>query len=321
MTYEVITLGETMLRLTPPGLELLETVRSLEAHVGGSESNTSVALARLGSRVAWLSRLPDNPLADLVCGELTRYGVDTRYVVRAPGERIGVYYHQQARAPRSSQVYYDRADSAMARMQPDQLPSEPFQSGSARLFHTSGITLAISQSARKTAEAALEQARQARMKISFDVNHRRNLWSNAEAQQACQPWLTTADLVFVAERDIALIWPDCAGDPEAFHRYCPQAVLIVTRGAEGSLALTPDGNQHRQSAYQGAEVDRLGRGDAFSAGFIHHWLAEGDVPEALRWGAATAALKGATPGDMALIHRHEVERLLELGDRASDIQR
>ncbi len=318
--FDVVTLGETMLRLTPPGLERLERTRTLDVHSGGSESNTAVALSRLGSRVCWLSRLPDNPLADLVCGEIARFGVDIRYVVRAQGERIGTYYYEPARAPRNSRVFYDRADSASARMRPEDLPAAPFQHGISRLFHTTGITVAISETARATARAAVDRARDASMRICFDVNHRQTLWSPTEARAHYDEWLALSDLVFVAERDVALLWPELSTAVD-LHRRCPGATLVITRGAEGSIAVTPENREFRQAAFEATEVERLGRGDAFSGGFIHQWLAtDGDVGEALRWGAAVAALKFAMPGDMALVTPDEVRSVIEGGGQ-TQVQR
>lgn len=318
MNHDVVTLGETLLRLTPPGRELLERASTLEIHVAGSESNTAVALSRLGVRVCWLSRLPDNPLGERVRGELSRYGVDTGYVARAPGERLGTFYYQPASPPRASRVWYDRADSAMARMQPEHLPTEPFRPGAARLFHTTGITLGLGEAARATALAAVDRARAAGMHFSFDLNHRRNLWQADIARPHYRAALALAELVFVAERDIELLWP--GADPQAFHAHCPQALLLVTRGERGALAITAEGKRYEQAAFPAAGVDRLGRGDAFSAGFLYQWLASGDIAESLRWGAALAALKYATPGDMAIVDRREVLALLEQ-DRNADLDR
>lgn len=317
--YDVVTLGESMLRLTPPRFGRLEQASSLEVHCGGSESNTAVALSRLGSRVCWLSRLPDSPLGDLVCGEISRFGVDTAHVVRAAGARVGTYYYEPAHAPRTSRVYYDRADSAMAQMQAEELPGDPFRRGASKLFHTTGITTAISDSARATARAAAHRARSAGMRISFDINHRRNLWSPTAARPVYEEWLGIADLVFVAERDASLLWPELRDAP-ALHARCPRATLVITRGDQGSFAVTPDGRELSQSAYPATDVERLGRGDAFSGGFIHQWLASDDVEEALRWGAAVAALKFSMAGDMALVTAAEVAAVID-GHGTAQVQR
>lgn len=310
MSFDVVTLGETLLRLNPPDLDLLERTTVLEARIGGSESNTAVALSRLGLRVAWLSRLPDNPLADRILTELSGHGVDVGSVRRAPGERLGAYYYQPARAPRASRVWYDRANSAMAQMRPDELPDDFFQPDAARLFHTTGITPGIGEAARKTAFAALQRARDAGWRVSFDVNHRAALWPPETARPVYEQALALADLVFAAERDVGLLWPEYATDWRGLHARCPQALLVVTRGAAGAAARLPDGTVHEQPAIAAEVVDRLGRGDAFSAGFLCRWLENGDAAEALRWGNAAAALKAAIPGDLALIDRREIEDLL-----------
>lgn len=310
MSFDVVTLGETLLRLNPPDLDLLERTTVLEARIGGSESNTAVALSRLGLQVTWLSRLPDNPLAARILTELSGHGVDVGSVRRVPGERLGTYYYQPARAPRASRVWYDRADSAMARMRPEDLPDDVFRAGAARLFHTTGITPGIGAAARATALAAMQRARGAGWRVSFDVNHRAALWPPETARPVYEQALALADLVFVAERDVATLWPGYATDWRGLHARCPQALLVVTRGAAGAAARLPDGTVHEQPAITAEVVDRLGRGDAFSAGFLCRWLEDGNAAEALRWGNAAAALKAAIPGDLALIDRREVEELL-----------
>ncbi len=115
---DVVTLGETMLRFTPPARNRLEQADHLQVHVGGSESNTAVGLARLGLKTAWLSRLPTTALGRMVCGELSKYGVDTSHVIWSDTDRLGLYFLEEAGPPRGSQVIYDRRDSAISRMQP-----------------------------------------------------------------------------------------------------------------------------------------------------------------------------------------------------------
>jgi len=125
MGYDVLTFGESMLRLTPPGFLRIEQTRSFDVWVGGTESNTAVGLARLGLKAAWLSRLPASPLGRYISNRIAQYGVDVRHVVWAPdeGERLGIYFHEKAPPPRPSEILYDRRDSAMSRMQPADLPA------------------------------------------------------------------------------------------------------------------------------------------------------------------------------------------------------
>ncbi len=138
--YDVVTLGETMLRLTPPGLKRLEQAMSFEIEVGGTESNMAIGLARLGLKVLWLSRLTDNPLGRLIARTIASHGVDTSRVVWTADDRIGLYFLEEGRAPRGSKVTYDRRHSAISQMRPAELPVELFHADGARLLHLTGIT-------------------------------------------------------------------------------------------------------------------------------------------------------------------------------------
>src|SRR5512144_599786 len=106
-TYDVVTLGETMLRFTPPDFKRLEQTSSFNAEVGGSESNLAIGLARLGLKVLWLSRLTDNPLGRLIEGTIARQGVDTSRVIWTEADRVGLYFLEEGKAPRQSKVIYD----------------------------------------------------------------------------------------------------------------------------------------------------------------------------------------------------------------------
>jgi 2-dehydro-3-deoxygluconokinase len=187
-----------------------------------------------------------------------------------------------------------------------------------RAFHTTGITLALSDSARATAELAAQLARDAGATITFDINYRARLWSPQEALAGCQALLQLADLVFLPDRDAQTIFQVPAIDDPGYaleqlaSRY-PKATWVMTRGRSGSMAFAR-GKLHVQGIFASDEVGRLGGGDAFSAGFIaRHLEGDGDVGEALRWGAATSALKYSIPGDLPLVSRAEVEALLASG--------
>lgn len=317
--YDVVTLGETMLRFTPPARNRLEQVDHLQVHIGGSESNTAVGLARLGLKTAWLSRLPSTALGRMVSGELSKYGVDTSHVVWSDSDRVGLYFLEEAGPPRGSQVIYDRRDSAISRMQPHELPRELFAPGGLKCFHTTGITMALSDSTRATALLATQLAEAADALISFDINYRSKLWSPAEAVKHCEPMLHSADLIFLPDRDVQTLFQlPAVEEPEQAletlsQRY-PGARWIMTRGRTGSTCLA-DGTFYVEGIFASDEIGRLGGGDAFSAGFLAQYLAsQGDIPSALRWGAAVSALKYSMPGDLPLVTRAEVEALVGRND-------
>jgi 2-dehydro-3-deoxygluconokinase len=322
--YDVITLGETMLRFTPPDFKRLEQANILEAEIGGSESNLAVALARLGLNVAWLSRLPANSLGRRVARTLAGQGVDVSRVAWAEGERLGLYFVELSGPPREGQIIYDRRDSAMSRMRPEHLPAGLFQPGAARLFHTSGITPALSPEAAATARAALQQAKQAGSLASFDLNYRGRLWTHAAARAGCEPFAAAADIFILPLRDARAVY---ALDPalpaeqvlERLAGLYPAGTIVLTLGAEGALGREPGGPPVRQPAFEASGEGRIGGGDAFTAGVLYQRLASaqprGWLAEALRWGTAMAALKHTVPGDLPIFDKAEVERLLATGGR------
>ncbi len=310
--FDVLTLGETMMRLTPPGMLRIEQTRRFDIWVGGTESNTAVGLSRLGMRAAWLSRLPQSPLGRYVSNRIAQFGVDVSHVVWVPEERLGIYFHEKAPAPRASEILYDRADSAMSRMQPVDLPQRLFAPGRARLLHLTGITLAISPSAAQTALAAMRRAKEAGWRISFDSNYRSKLWSGAEAAAGCHPALSLADVIFCPLGDYHTLYGAQNADAAlaALSRRYPQALIVMTLGADGAQALSPAGEKRRQPAILAGEVGRIGGGDAFAAGFLYAWLTYDDVALALKWGAAMSALKYTIPGDLPLVDYAEVAALV-----------
>ena len=310
--YDVLTFGESMLRLTPPGFLRIEQTQSFDIWVGGTESNTAVGLARLGMKSAWLSRLPATPLGRYISNRIAQYGVDVSQIVWADDERLGIYFHEKAQSPRASEIIYDRKDSAMSRIAPGDLPQDLFLADNAQLFHVTGITLAISKSARATTHEALRRAKAAGWRISFDTNYRSKLWSADEAAAGCHHAMSQADVIFCPLGDFHLLYgaatPDQALDHLA-NRY-PQALVIMTLGIDGALARTPPGEVLRQPAILAGEVGRIGGGDAFAAGFIYGWLTDADVATALKWGVAMSSLKYTIPGDLPLVDYSAVAALV-----------
>ncbi|MCA9908263.1 MAG: sugar kinase, partial [Anaerolineae bacterium] len=197
--FDLITLGETMLRLMPPhGLRLGQS-STLDMQFGGAESNVAANLARLGRRVSWWSRLPDSPLGRQLAASLRGQGVDTSHVLWTENDRLGLYFVEQGEPPRGVQVWYDRAHSAASQMQPEHVADAWL--ASARWLHLTGITPALSEACRATVEAVLRRARAKGLRISFDVNYRALLWSAEAAAAVLSPLCAAADIAFVALRD------------------------------------------------------------------------------------------------------------------------
>jgi 2-dehydro-3-deoxygluconokinase len=322
--YDVVTLGETMIRLTPPDFRLLEQADSLTMHVAGSESNVAVGLARLGLRVCWISRLTDNAVGRYVANRIGALGVDISQVVWTPEDRVGLYFLEEGRQPRSSQVLYDRTNSAMSRIQPDDLPVNLFARDASKLLHLSGITPALSSSAAATFRRAFELAQAAGWKISFDLNFRGKLWSEAEARACYEAYMPHSSIIFTPLGDVQRIFGftgDAAAVLEELHRLYPQAVIVLSLGADGAAACDPFGNQYFQPVFPAEQIDRVGGGDALAAGFLFSHLRRDDIPTSLRWGAAVAALKYTIPGDMPIVSYADVLRLVASGGSTATIVR
>ncbi|MBM3965896.1 MAG: sugar kinase, partial [Planctomycetes bacterium] len=294
--YDVVAFGETMIRFSPPGFLRLEQSDTYELHVGGSESNTAAGLARLGRSVCWLSRLTENALGRKITGILASHGVDTSYVVWTDRDRVGVYYYELGSPPRASEVVYDRAGSAFAQFPPEDLVLEPLKN--TRVFHTTGISLALSDSVRAALNTARSTAVASGGAVSFDFNYRAKLWSMAQAKQVCESWMTESDLVFIAKRD-AVAWFGLAQEPEDLRvledliQMRKGKLTVMTLGARGAMAgarmSTRSGTSvetHFVATTPVEPIGRLGGGDAFSAGFLDAWLEDQNIEKALRWANA-----------------------------------
>ncbi len=323
--FDVVLLGETMVRLTPPGFERFGQSPTLEIHVGGSESNSAVGLARLGHRAAWLSRVTANPMGQWIVGQVAAQGVDVSHIVWTEADRVGTYYLERGRPPRDSHVIYDRAGSAMSCMQPSDLPVELFSRQRASMLHVTGITVGLSKSAEATALHATTLAKAAGLVVSFDLNYRSRLWSAHAAYSACKPFFEVADYVFLPIRDAIQV---CQVDPKLapedicveLHRQWPNAQIALTLGSEGAVAIEPSGQIYKQPAYHAVEVERLGGGDAFSAGYLSGVLQGFDLQATLAWACAAAALKYTIPGDLPLFDCDMVKSLVN-GKNVAGIHR
>lgn len=325
--YDVVTIGETMLRLTPPNQLRIRQAKQFDIEVGGTESNTAVGLVQLGLKVTWVSRLPCNPVGELVTQTLTSYGVDCSHVCWADDERLGIYFFEDGAAPRGSRVIYDRQNSALSRMKTADLPLTLFQPQKASLLHVTGITPALSRDVADALQTAVSHAQQANWLISFDLNYRSKLWSPSEARKGCEPFVQSAHIFLLPLRDAVLIYGVEAEAKTAVRTLAqqyPDTLIVLTLGSDGAIAYDPETDQVvRQASFPvETQIGRLGGGDAFDAGFLYGYLTSKTerVVNALRWGAATASIKYTIPGDMPLVEKTEVEALFQ-ADSDGGVQR
>src|SRR5262245_16637200 len=320
--HDVITFGEAMIRLSPPNFRRLEQAQSLDLLVGGAELNTAVGLSRLGRNTAWVSRLTDNPLGQLIANRAREAGVDTHHVLFTTHDRVGVYFLECGAAPRASSVIYDRKDSAISQAKPGMFDWAKIFSG-VTWFHVTGITPALSLSTAATTREALKAARAAGVRTSIDLNYRSKLWSPADAGKWMTEFMHLCDVLITTEDDVEKVFGITATDYETVAKKLTETFplrtvaitlrvnLLVWRNSWTAIAYR-SGQLLRTRTYEVEIVDRLGAGDSFAAGLINGLL-EDDLQLGLDYGVAMSALKHSIPGDFAWMGRDEVEALLKGG--------
>ena len=316
---DVITFGEAMVRLSPPGQERIEQASALDMRIGGAELNVAAGVTRLGHNAEWVSRLPDDPLGRFVNNQARQFGVDTSRVRWSSDERMGLYFIEFGAAPRPTSVLYDRADSAFSRVAPGEIDWTGAFAG-ASVFHTTGITPALSDSAAEVTTEALRAARENGLTVSFDPNYRAKLWSRDRAAEVIRPLLAYVDVLVTNRSDAEGVFGIQAdSDIEAAERLAGEygigVVAIPSRERTGAgmhrrLGVAfADGVRYSSRVYDIEMVDMVGGGDSFAAGFLCG-LIEADVERALEMGVAFAALKHTNPGDLNFATRDEMEQLL-----------
>ena len=313
MAPDVVAFGEALLRLQPEGDGRLDEPGLLAAHPGGAELNTCYALASLGMRASYFSVLPEGPLGRRVLRHLRGGGVDCSLVRTAPG-RLGTYWVEYGRDPRTIEVLYDRRDSTVCGVRREDAPMDAVKD--ARAFFVSGITPALGEGPRTVALAMAEAARAAGALVATDLNYRARLWTVAEAGPVLERLARTADVVITAADDLRVLY-GMGGDPEALAAAARERfgcrTLVITLGAEGAACID-DGARRRCAVFPSHPRDRIGAGDAFTAGFLYATLSE-RRERALDYGLAMAALKHSVPGDTLGTTVEELERVVARGDR------
>jgi 2-dehydro-3-deoxygluconokinase len=344
MLKPIVTFGEIMLRLAPPGLERLLQSPQFVATFGGGEANVAVAVAQLGWPAAYVTVLPDaNPIADAAVGELRRFGVDTSRIVRGKG-RMGIYYLEAGANQRASKVVYDRANSAIALAKPGDIDWDQAFEG-AGWFHITGITPAISASAAALSLEAMKRAREKGLTVSCDLNYRKNLWKYGKTAVDVMRELTEyVDIAIANEEDVQMALGIQAGvdvhsgklDRGQYEKLTAKvlaaypgmkAIAITLRESisashNGWAACMNDRTSFLVSRHYDIThiVDRVGGGDSFAGGLIYGLLTLATHEEALEFAVAASCLKHSFMGDFYRATVAEVNALLK-GDGSGRVQR
>ena len=329
---KIITFGEIMLRLSPEGNDRFVQADSFRIIPGGGEANVAISLANYGHDSYYVTKLPAHEIGQIAVNELRKFGIRTDYITRG-GNRIGLYYAETGAAMRPSKVIYDRAHSAIAEADPADFDFDKIFEG-ATWFHWSGITPAISDKAAELTKLACEAAKRHGVTISCDLNFRKKLWTSEKAISIMRPLMKYVDICIGNEEDAELCLgfkpdadveggkTDAAGYEGIFRQMKKEFgfkyVVSTLRESfsanhNGWKALIFDGNEFYQSKRYDIDhiVDRVGGGDAFSAGLIHGMLKNpGDQASALEFAVAASALKHTVNGDFNMVSEAEVLSLV-----------
>src|SRR5215207_9591184 len=265
---------------------------SLELKIGGAESNLAIALSRLGVSSGWISFLGDDEPGRLVLDRVRGEGVDTSQVRRLGGYPTGLYLREKVGA--EVRVYYYRQGSAASTLAPGAFDPEYLEG--AEFLHLTGITPALSEECRDFTLWAAREARENGTRVSFDVNYRSKLWPPEEARSFVEEMLPHTDLLFVGDDEARALWD--RSDEELVRELAAAGTreVVLKRGGEGSMALVKD-RAVEQPVFPVEEVDPIGAGDAFDAGYLAGHLWGLDPEQRLRVANAMGALSVATLGD------------------------
>lgn len=343
--YDLLSLGECMVRLSPPGHGRIEFANTLEVHVGGGEYNVAYALARLGLRTGFLSRLVDNPLGKLVLNHARAVGVDVQHTVVAPydglgrADRIGLNFTEVGTGVRASVTLYDRGHSAASHMQPGMIDfNHIFGTAGARWLHTGGIFTALSDGCAQVCKEALKSAKEHGTITSYDLNFRSKLWSTQKAQAVTKELIPYVDCLIGNEEDFQKVLGFqvegadenlSALDTSAYQRMVEKVVkaypnikVVGTTLREVKSGLVNNwsailycaGQFYQSRLFQNLEIeDRVGGGDGFSSGFAYGFLTGRPPQECVDLGAAHGALLQSTRGDTSQIDLEELLHVFKGG--------
>ena len=323
--FTVIGLGEVMLRLSPVGKERISYCETFEKMAGGSELNVVSGISMLGLRTGIVTKLPHNEIGKFVKHKIRFAGTSDDYVVYddSADMRLGIYYFESGAYPRLPVVSYDRKNSSVTKLSKSEIPDDIYTS--ANIFHTSGITLALSDTLRETDISMMKKFHEAGALISFDVNYRAALWDEETAKTVIESVLPFIDILFISEETCRRMFA-MTGTLDEIHKalaekYPNLRVVSSTKRTVISpqkhsftsrIYDTQKAYSFEEPAYENIDVvDRIGSGDAYVAGALYGLIRFGDVESAAKYGDAMAALKNTVTGDMTECDIVDIERIIK----------
>jgi 2-dehydro-3-deoxygluconokinase len=326
---KVVTLGEIMLRLSPPLYNKIQQATTFEVNYGGGEANVAISLAYFGHKSYFITKLPQDAIGSGAIRHLRGHNVNVDFVSRG-GANVGIYFLEMGFAGRPSTVLYNRQHSAFSSIEIEDIEWENIFSD-ADWFHISGITLALNPQVRKVAAYAINKAKQLKTKVSFDFNYRSKLWTKEEAKKAILEILPNVDVCFSSFFDATEILgykiPTNIEGKQEKNNYALRLMLKdfnikyifgtdreIFSANDNSLAtfVVSSEESFYSKPYRFNIFDRIGGGDAFASGVIHMLLNNYDkFQDAAEFGLATSVLKHTISGDASILSEKEVQNFIQ----------
>lgn len=322
--FDALAFGEILLRLSAPVNDRIFSGSVFEKRAGGAELNVVSGISLLGLRTGIISKLPKNELGTYVKNNIRFCGVSDDWLLydESPEARLGIYFYEHGVYPRKPTVVYDRKNASINSINTEDIPEEIYHS--TRLFHTSGISLALSEKTRKTAVEMIKKFKAAGATISFDVNFRANLWTEAEAKTYIESILPYVDILFVSEETSRRTFGKTGKLTDILKEFAQEYDIKILASTErkiispkkhtfGSTIYNAEEDKiYKEEPYENIEVvDRIGSGDAYVSGVLFGLLAYNDCQKALEYGNACSSVKNTILGDLPSSDKKEIDRIID----------
>ncbi len=338
---KVIGFGDFLVRLSPPGYQRFIQCGQFDINYTGAEANVCVSLSMMGIETEFVTRLPDNDIAKAGLSMMRKYNVGVNHVAFG-GDRMGVFYLEKGASQRPGKVVYDRKYTAIAQAKPEDFDWDAIFKDAARL-HITGITPALSDTMPKVCLHAVQEAKKRGVKVSCDLNYRKNMWTQEQAKACMEGIIPGIDIIVANEEDAETVLGIRAAETDIIsgklsrEGYVDVARQICEKYNIGEVAITlrrsisasdngwgallySGGKAYFSKEYPIHIVDRVGGGDSFSAGLLYAKMKELAPQEAIEYAAAASCLKHSIELDFNLSTVEEVERLVG-GDGSGRVQR
>lgn len=323
-TFDLLALGELLLRLSPVGNERLSRGDLLKKQMGGAELNVVSGVSLLGLHTGIISKIPANSIGTFAKNHVRFCGVSDDYLTydTSPDARLGVYYYEYGAYPRKPGIVYDRMHTSINKISPSDYPDSLYKD--TRCFHTSGITLALSSQCKDTAIEMIKRFKKAGALISFDVNFRANLWSGPTAKETIEQILPFVDIFFCSEDTAKLTFLKKGSIEQIMKSFTAQYPISIMASTQrivhspkshtfSSVIYNAEEDRfYSEEPYHNIEVaDRIGSGDAYISGALYGLLSSSlDCRKALEYGNATSSVKNTIPGDLPSSDLNEIKQII-----------